>query len=397
MADIENKILEILPSLISLRRQLHRRPELAFHETETAKRIIEELQQIPGMSIESEIAKTGIAALLGKEKSGPCIALRCELDALPIYEESGVEYESEIPGKMHACGHDGHMSALVGAAKVLAEYEDSFSGPVKFIFQPAEEHGAGAMHMCKAGVLNNPKVDTILAFHCTPRLPLGSIGVAESAIMASSDSVKITVSGKGTHAAAPHAGCDPVLAASQIVVSLQAIAARSTNPTDSLVVSISKFHAGEEISPDRAPNVIPEKTELEGTIRALCPKVRAAAKQSIVQIAENTAAAFGAEAKVEFREGYPALVNDKEARDLVLRAAKQFISPDSINYPVSPMLVSEDFSYYTNEAKAAMWLLGIRPDTAEYPFLHNPHFDFVDDALFQGVRMHCECVRAFFA
>jgi len=397
MNNISKEIESILPSITSLRQELHRHPELSFNEVYTAKRIVSELDSIPGLLIESEIAKTGVLATLGAEKRGPCIALRCELDALPIHEQSGVEYESSFSGKMHACGHDGHMAALVGTVRILAKYQEQFPGPIKFIFQPAEEHGGGAKHMCDAGVLKNPKVDTILAFHCNPRLPLNTIGICDGPTMASCDSLRISVRGKGGHAAAPHAACDPIHVAAQLIVSLQGIVSRSIDPIDALVITVSKFHAGGQISPDQAPNIIPDTAELEGTIRALSPDVRIDAHKHIVAIAQNTARAFGAEAEIEITEGYPALINNSEASALALKAAKGISPAQSILHPIPPKLSAEDFAFYTEYTKAAMWFLGISPPgTSNYPYLHNSQFNFVDDALFQAVRMHCACVQRFF-
>jgi amidohydrolase len=266
MKDIRPLIQEILPSLVQLRHELHAEPELGFEEVNTSRRVLEKLKSVPGVEIRTGVAKTGIVATLGSEKKGPCVALRAEMDALPIEEATGKPYASKVPGKMHACGHDGHTTCAVGAFLVLSKIQDELKGPVKFVFQPSEESVGGARVMCEEGCLENPKVDAIFGLHGYPiagNLRLGEVALARGPAMAGSRGFTIEVKGKGGHAAAPHLCIDPVYIGAQIVNAVQSMVSRSTNPLESMVVSVTRFVAG------TARNIIPETALLEGTLRAL--------------------------------------------------------------------------------------------------------------------------------
>jgi len=389
--DIQSVVESVLSDVVTLRHEIHAHPELAYQEHETSRRVVERLQKIPGLKIQTGLAGgTGIVATLNSGKSGKCVALRAELDALPVQEETGRAYASKTDGKMHACGHDGHTSALVGAAMVLSKMADELPGAVKFIWQPAEESGGGGEKMCKEGVLESPKVDAIFACHGWPSLPVGHIGVRSGAVLASTNPWSMTVHGKGTHAAYPHKGIDPIVVACHIVNVWQTIVSRGTSPTDSCVVTVGKFHAG------TAENIIPPAATLGGTIRTLNAETRKWAVGEVRRIAEKTAEALGARAEIEIREGYPVMVNDLRAAEFVAGVAREVVGAGNVETNEPPSLGGEDFAYYAQRVPAAFWRLGVREKGVdEMPALHHPKYDFNDAALPVGVRMHCEIVRRY--
>ncbi|MCZ6682460.1 MAG: M20 family metallopeptidase [Planctomycetota bacterium] len=390
MSRIQDMIQDLAPSITALRHEIHAHPELGFEENETARRVVAQLKPLGNLEIQTGVAKTGVVATLNRDKPGKCVALRAELDCLPIHEEGNLPYKSRIPGKMHACGHDGHMSCLVGAAHILSRMADELPGKVKFVFQPAEEGGAGARIMSEEGVLNNPNVDAIFALHGWPELELGTIGVRGGPTLASTNPWRMTIHGDGAHAAYPHKGIDPILAASHIVVALQSIASRSIDPLESIVVTVAEFHAG------TADNIIPPAVELTGTIRTLNPDVRKKAVGLVQQIATTTAAAFGARAEVNITDGYPTLINNDEAAALVADVARDVLGDGGVADVVPPSMGGEDFAYYAQRIPAAFWRLGVRTgDPSEQPGLHHPTYDFPDVAIPYGIRMHCEIARQF--
>jgi amidohydrolase len=377
---------QLLPELVELRHDLHRHPELAFEEHGTASRIIAQLQDVPGIDLRTGIAGTGIVATLGAERTGPCIALRADMDALPIEEQGDHAHRSTIPGKMHACGHDGHVTCLVGAVQVLAQLGDELEGPVKFLFQPAEEGGGGGRKMCEEGVLDDPPVQAIFGLHGWPGLPQGEVGVRAGAFLASSDRLRIQVRGVGAHAAFPHQGVDTVLVAAHIVVALQSIAARNTDPLDSAVVTVAQVHGGS------ADNIIPGEVTLSGTVRTLNHVTRQLTFDRIRRVAANTASAFGAAAEAIIDDGYPVLENDPAATEYVRRIAANTVAPVDI----SPVMGGEDFAFYAQRVPASFFALGVRPaDRDTYPTLHQPDYDFHDGAIPLGVALHVDLVRHF--
>ena len=386
-----DKIEAFLPDLIALRHALHANPETGFKEHETSARMAAELASIPGLDIRTGVAGTGIVATLGADKSGPCVALRADMDALPIVEETGLPYASRREGVMHACGHDGHMTCLVGAARVLAGMADELSGPVRFIFQPAEENDGGGRVMCEEGALDDPPVAAAFALHAWPSLAIGQVGVRGGPAMASTDEIDITVIGKGSHAAAPHLGADPILAASHIVTALQSVVSRRLPPYAPAVVTIGRITGG------TARNVIPDRVQLNGTIRTLDPESRVAATEAVRLTATRTAEAFGAEAVVHINPGYPVLVNDEGLAALFRDTAVAELGPDGLkDVPLS--LGGEDFAYYAERVPAVMWRLGTgRADGGPTPSLHNQHFDFADASIAIGVRLHCAMVQRYMA
>lgn len=390
--DIRALIDDVVPQITTLRHELHAHPELAYEEVETSRRVREALERIPRLAIRTGLAGTGIVATLNADKPGRCVALRADMDALPITEETGLFYASKHAGRMHACGHDGHTACLVGAAIVLARIADELPGRVKFIFQPAEESGGGGERMCREGALDDPKVDAVFALHGWPTLPIGRVGVRRGPVLAATNPWKLTVHGRGTHAAYPHRGIDPIVVACQIVGAWQTIVSRRTSPTDSVVVTVGQFHAG------TADNIIPPAATLSGTIRSLTPETRAAAVAQVREIAEHVAQAHGARAEIEIREGYPALINDDRAAEHVEQTARAVLGPEQLECSEPPSLGGEDFAYYAQRVPAAFWRLGVRdPASPEMPGLHHPKYDFADRALPIGIRMHCEIARRFLA
>jgi len=369
--------------IVDLRRDLHMHPELSFEEERTARKVVEALADVPGLEIQTGIAGTGVVALIRGDQPGPCIALRADMDALPIQEEAGSErpWQSRVPGKMHACGHDGHTAALIGAVHVLAERRAEIKGAVKCIFQPAEEHIGGARIMVDEGVLDSPAVSAIFAAHVWPREPYGSICLTKGPAMASDDDFHIIVHGRGGHAAAPHLTVDPVLVASQIVVGAQSLVARGVNPFDQAVVSICQINGGS------ANNVIPERVELAGTIRTYLPEVRNELVRRFLTLVNGIAESFGARAEAVMRQGYPSVINDGDAFEVVARVAGNAVKSEAINRTSQPSMGAEDFSYYLQRVPGMFWKLGSQR-LADEPQLHTPQFDFCDGLLPLAVQMH---------
>ena len=387
---IANFVTQITPDIITLRHDLHAQPELGFEEHETAGRILDHLRPLTHLDIQTNVAKTGVVATLNAGKPGPCVALRADMDCLPIQEQSNLPYASKHPGKMHACGHDGHTACLVGAANVLSQIAEDLPGKIKFIFQPAEEGGGGAAVMCDQGVLENPKVDAIFALHGWPDLELGKVGAPKGPAMASADFFSVTIQGVGAHAAYPHRSIDPVLITAHVVLALQTIASRSIDPLEAVVVTVAKINAG------TANNIIPTKAQIEGTLRTLDPQVRETALARFKQIVQQTAAAYGATADIRFGIGYPVLVNDRHTAEFVDAVARDILGPQQVIDSVPPCMGGEDFAFYAQRVPAAFWRLGVRqPDAAVQPTLHQPTYDFPDAAIPIGIKMHSEIARRY--
>ncbi|HAA73920.1 TPA: amidohydrolase [Candidatus Latescibacteria bacterium] len=388
MRDIAPIIDGVVDEITSLRHEIHENPELKYEESGTAERVLKHIRPIEGIEIRTGVAETGVVATLGGERDGPCVALRADMDAFPMEETTDVAYRSKVPGKMHACGHDGHTSCLVGAVKVLSEIRDDLEGPVKFIFQPAEEGGAGGKRMCEEGVLDDPKVDAIFGFHGWPDFPQGQVGVHPGAFLASSDTFDITIGGTGAHAAFPHFGVDPIVVASHVVTAIQSVVSRNTDPLQSAVVTVADIKAG------TAYNIIPQTATLKGTIRALDEMVRQTTHERVRQIAEKTAEAFGARADVTNRFGYPVTFNHQNACDYAQGVVDGI--EDLAGQDMLPVMGGEDFSFYSERIPAMFLALGVRPlDRDTYPNLHQSDYDFADGAIPHGIRLHTEIARQF--
>jgi len=313
------------------------------------------------------------------------VALRADIDALPIQEASDLSYASKTKGVMHACGHDGHMVCLLGAAMVLSSIRDQLSGTIKFIFQPAEESGGGGRAMVADGVLNDPPVQAVFGLHGWPAIKVGCAATRPGAIMASTDSFHVTIHGKGTHGAHPHLGIDPIVAASHVVVALQTIVARTLDPLKAGVVTVGTLHAGTAI------NIIPLTAELAGTIRALDGEVREHLRNQVEQVTRHTVAAHGCRADVELKAGYPVVVNDPRMARLVAETATEVLGSENFDPNRPPSMGGEDFAYYLQKVPGCYFFIGTCPrDRADYPSLHTPTYDFSDEAIGTGVRLFCE-------
>lgn len=382
----------IIQTAIDLRHEIHAHPELDFDVPETADRILRHIANLPGMTIRRNVAGHGIVATLNGDRPGRCVALRADMDALPLTEAGDLPYKSTVPGRMHACGHDGNVACLVGAALALSRIADELPGQVKFIFQPAEEGSGGGRVMCEQGALEDPQVDAVFALHAWPELSLGQIGVHGGPMLASTDTPKITIRGVGGHGAHPNLCVDPVVVAAHVVLALQTVSSRFTNPIDPVVVTIAQIHAG------TTHNVIPSEAYLEGTIRALTPEVRRRTGERVRQIATQTAAAYGANAEVEIEPGYPPLINAETAASVVAAAGDCVVEADNVERAEALSMGGEDFAYFAERVPAAMWRLGVRPRDAESMIgLHTPTFDFADEAVPIGIAMHCEVAKRFLA
>ncbi|MBM4051970.1 MAG: amidohydrolase [Planctomycetes bacterium] len=386
-------IAEELPSLIALRRDLHAHPETAFEERRTSEVVQRELAAA-GIEHRGGLARgTGVLAHIAAE-GGRATALRADMDALPITEATGAAWSSTTPGRMHACGHDGHTTILIGAARVLSALaqEGRLPHPITLLFQPAEESSGGGRCMIEDGALDGsvlgPPVERIMGLHCWPWLETGAVALRAGPVMASADEIRIAVHGVGSHAALPHTGRDPVLAASAIVVALQQIVSRTLDPLDAAVVGISSVHGG------TAGNVIPERVDLLGTMRTLCESTRTAVKERIERVATNTALAHGCTATVAFRDGYPVTVNDKALTEIAGRQLARAVGTANTRTMPAPVMGAEDFSYYGQRVPACYIVLGTGREGAPVHPLHSPHFDFNDEAIATGVMAMCAMALA---
>ncbi len=370
-----NNALEIQTEATAWRRYLHQIPELQYDVFETAKFITEKLKSFGCDDVVTGIGRTGVVAIIhGRNGVGNTIGLRADMDALPIVEATELEYASKTSGKMHACGHDGHSSMLLGAAKHLAETRN-FSGSVALIFQPAEEGGAGAKAMVDDGMMDRFKISRVFGMHNLPGLALGSFAACDGPIMAAADKFDMVITGRGGHAAMPHQTIDPIVAASQLVTALQSIVSRNTDPLASLVVSVTKFHAGD------AYNVIPQKAEIAGTVRTLQPNMRDTAERRIKETAAGIAMACGVEISVDYQRYYPVTVNHTNETKMAMDAARDVAGLKQVNDSLDPMMGAEDFSFMLEARPGAMIFMG-NGDSAG---LHHPKYNFNDDAISHGV------------
>ncbi|MDE4275510.1 M20 family metallopeptidase [Phaeobacter gallaeciensis] len=380
---VKNRFADLQDEITKWRRHLHENPELMYEVHKTAGFVEERLKEFGLTDITTGIGRTGVVAVIeGKTNtSGRVIGLRADMDALPITEASGVDYASKTPGVMHACGHDGHTSILLGAAKYLSETRN-FDGKVVLIFQPAEEGGAGGKAMCDDGLMERWGIQEVYGLHNMPGLPVGQFAIRPGALLASSDEFEITVTGKGGHAAAPHDAIDTTLVASQIVVSLHSIVSRNVNPVKRVVLTVGTFETD-----STASNVIAHSARLQGTVRTLDTEYRQLAEGWVRQIAENVAAAYGAEAKVEWSPGYPVTINTEEETGYAVEAARA-VSADVVDN-TDPIMPSEDFAYMLEERPGAYMFLG-NGDTA---MCHHPAYVFDDNAIPLGCSWFAELVE----
>ncbi len=378
--------------LVTWRHDFHMHPERSRHEHRTSQKVREILSGVPGLRVLDPFDETDVVAVLNADRPGPCIALRADMDALPIDEQTGKPWASRNEGVMHACGHDGHTTILLGAVRTLASVAERFPGPIKFIFQPDEEGDGGAQRLCAKGVLRDPEVRAIVALHAWPNRPVGTVSIRPGPAMAANSSLFIRVRGQGAHGAYPHRGVDTIVVAAHIVTALQTIVARTVSPVEPAVVTIGHITAG------ATTNVIPDTCTMRGTIRFTDPALGEELTERIKRLVEHTAAAHRAEADVEIAPGYPPLSNDPDLALLVHECAADTLGDNRIitDEPIS--MGVEDFAFYAQQVPACMFRLGVRPvDQDTYPGLHSPFFDFNDDALPIGVTLLCHVVDRFFA
>lgn len=388
----ESELKYLGPEMIRIRRHLHRHPELSHQEHETARFIAAQLDKW-GISYKSNVAGTGIVALIdGESGTGPTMALRADMDALPIQEERETPYSSQNPGVMHACGHDAHCAMVLGAGKLLHSRRGHLAGRVKLIFQPSEEtEPCGARAMIDAGALEDPHVDAILAAHVFPAIPTGQVGVRAGVSHANADEFRIGVRGRAGHAGYPHQAVDPIVAAAHVVVALQTIVSRRIRPHDSAVVHIGQVTGGTR------PNVIPPLVELRGTFRTVGERVREVVAEEIPRIASSVAEGFGASAEVEILWGVPSVINDPALTELVARAAERIMGPGRVIWQPEPFMGADDFAHYQRVTRGVMFRLGTgnRDKDTEFP-LHHPRFDVDEDALPLGAALLAQATIDFF-
>jgi amidohydrolase len=385
---IRSAINDLVPDAQAWRREIHQNPELMYDVEGTAKFVADRLRGFGCDEVRTSIGRTGVVGVIrgAKGSSSRAIGLRADMDALPIEEETNLPYRSKIPGKMHACGHDGHTAMLLGAAQRLAQTRD-FAGNAIVIFQPAEEGGAGAMAMINDGLMDGFGIEEVYGMHNMPTLPVGSFRLRKGATMASADEITITVEGQGGHAAMPHQGVDPVVIAAQIVVALQTIASRNVDPLDSCVVSITRFQAGS------ANNIIPQSAWLNGTVRTLKAATRDAVEKRIQEIASGLAAAGGGTARVEYRRGYPPTFNHSAQTDFAAGVARKVAGDAHVDANAPPEMGAEDFSFMLEARPGAFIFIG-NGDSAK---LHHPSYDFNDEALPYGMSYWVELVETALA
>ncbi len=366
----------ILPEIVQTRHHLHRNPELSGSEAQTGALVAERLRALRLDDVRTHLAGHGVTGVLRGKNDGPMLALRADMDALPIQEAGGLDYASQNAGVMHACGHDGHTATLLGTAHVLSQMREFLPRPVKFIFQPAEETVGGADGMMAAGALEG--VESIIALHGWPNLEIGQIGYRSGPMMASADTFDLTVKGVGGHAAYPHTTVDPIVIGSQIVSAWQTLSSREVSPLDSVVVSVTQFHAG------TAYNVVPGTAALRGTVRCLSNSVRDELPGKLERIAAGICAAGRAEYEFSVSCGPPVVINDPAVTSLVEAVGRDVLAPDAVQFLETPTMGAEDFAYYLREIPGTMFRLGVGTDVTA---LHTPTYNFSDGALPYGMTM----------
>jgi len=389
---ILNSINQMLNEMKSWRQDLHKIPEIGLEEYETSKYIKNKLKEF-NVNFKEGYSNTGLVAWVkgSKGNSNKSIGLRADFDALPMPEKNNFDHKSTKVGMMHACGHDGHTSMLLGAAKYISENND-FDGTVYFIFQPGEEGFAGGKKMIEDGLFDDFSIDEVYALHNWPDLPLGSFGVNSGPMMAAVDEFDIIVKGKGGHAAFPQLVIDPIMVASQIVTAIQTIISRSTDPVDKALISITKIHGG------TAYNVIDDEVKLSGTIRTFKPETRSFIEKRIEEIANGIAKAHGAGANIEFDliNKYPPTINSKKESEFAAKIAKQMVGEEKVNTNIDPSMGGEDFSYLLNKKPGSYLYIG-KGDENHKDHLHTTKYDFNDNLLPIGVNYWVNLVKEFFA
>lgn len=379
---------EIGPGIVADRRYLHQHPELGFEETNTAAHVAQRLRDL-GFEVRTGVGGTGVVGLLRGARPGKTVLLRADMDALPITEENDAPYASKNSGVMHACGHDAHTSMLLGAARLLGERRSELQGTVKFMFQPAEEGGGGALRMIEDGVLDNPAVDAAFGMHVDAERYVGQTTLRPGPCNASSDRFTIIVRGKGGHAARPHASIDPIVVAAQIVTALQTLVSREVSPIEPAVVTVGSLVSGTTF------NVIPDTATIKGTVRAYSEPVRAMIQQRVGELTRGIAAAMRASADVQYRVGYPVLVNDARQVAFVERTLSEVLGPDAVGGR-EPSMGAEDFAFVLQRVPGAFIYLGVRDPSWESPRpVHTATFDLAENALPIGATAYAATALKF--
>ncbi|WP_380058601.1 M20 aminoacylase family protein [Falsihalocynthiibacter sp. SS001] len=379
---VVNRIGDMSAEMTKWRRTLHENPELGFECHETAAFVAEKLREFGVDAIEEGVAKTGLVAIIEGNKPGPTIGLRADMDALPMQEESGVDYASKNDGKMHACGHDGHTTMLLGAAKYLAETRN-FAGRVALLFQPAEEGGGGGEVMCQEGVMDRYDIHEVYAIHNAPELPVGSFATCVGPNMAAVDSFEVFIKGKGGHGAMPHETADPIMAAVALSNGLQSIVSRNHCATDDLVLSITQIHAG------TADNIIPDTAYINGTVRTFSKDVQAMVIGRLEELCKGYSAAYGVDAKLVYHKGYPATINHAAQTAIAAAAAREVVGDDKVDDKAMRVMAAEDFAYMLEERPGAYLHLG----QGESASVHHPAYVFNDEILPIGASFFARLVE----
>lgn len=376
---VRSVVAAVTPEAIATRHHLHQHPELSHEEKATSELVAQRLQALGLDDVRPHVGGYGVVGLLrgtAQGANGHVLALRADMDALPIQEQSDLPYKSCNPGVMHACGHDGHTATLLGTAAALVKLRDRLPGTVKFIFQPAEETVGGATEMCAEGVMAG--VDAIVALHGWPGMEVGQIGVRPGPMMASADTFDITVHGQGAHAAMPHIGVDPIVVGAHIVTALQTLSSREVSPVEPVVVTVAQFHAG------TAYNIIPGVAEIKGTVRCLSRELRPQMKDHVERIARGICQAMRAEYTFGYRFGTPVTINDPAINALVARSGEDLLGRENVIALEAPSMGAEDFAVYLEHAPGAMFRLGVGANVTP---LHTPTYNFADDAIPIGIRL----------
>ena len=381
---IRAEVTALAPDFVNVRHFLHQHPELSDREEETAALVAERLRAAGIDNVSTNVGGHGVLATLIGSTSGPTIALRADMDALPIQELGDLPYRSCVPGVMHACGHDGHTATLLGAATTLSGLRDRMSGSVRFIFQPSEETVGGAARMCRDGAMEG--VDAIVALHGWPGMPVGQIGVRPGPMMASSDIFDITVKGKGAHAAYPHLSVDPIPIGAQLILALQSVVSRGISPTESVVVTVAQFHAG------TAYNIIPSDAVIKGTVRCLSAEIQNGMPERLERIAAGICAAGGAGYEFHYQRGTPVTVNDFAINSLVAQVGADMLGAINVIPLDAPSMGAEDFAMYLKHAPGAMFRLGVGEHMTA---LHTPTYNFADEAVATGMELFARVALTF--
>lgn len=398
-SQIRPDIRALQPELVKWRRCFHQRPELGFREQLTAEFIAQKLQEwgieqtldvLSPLRYQTGVAQTGIVVTITSTRPGPVLAIRADMDALPIQEENEVPYRSQHDGIMHACGHDGHTAIALGVVYYLVHHRNDFAGTVKIIFQPAEEGPGGAKPMIEAGVLKHPDVDAIIGLHLWNNLPLGTVGIRSGALMAATESFHCTILGKGGHGAMPHQTVDSIVVSAQIINALQTIVARNVDPIDAAVVTVGEFHAG------TAHNVIADTATMRGTVRYFNPKLDGYFAQKIEQLIAGICQSQGASYELDYQQLYPPVINDAQMAELVRSVASDIVETPAGVVPECQTMGGEDMSFFLQEVPGCYFFLGSANPSKNlaYPH-HHPRFDFDETALLMGAEIFIRCIEKY--